>query len=141
MCRTGGSSSIRRRPLACAVVRDRMMLQIVFSLHFTEVTAPGPHVSTSISQRAFSSWTEEENPTSYGFSPEVVCSRGFPGGSVKNPPAMQEILGSIPGSGRSPREGNGNPLQYSCLQNSHGQRSLACCTPWFCKELDMTEAT
>ena len=118
MCRTGGSSSIRRRPLACAVVRDRMMLQIVFSLHFTEVTAPGPHVSTSISQRAFSSWTEEENPTSYGFSPEVVCSRGFPGGSVKNPPAMQEILGSIPGSGRSPREGNGNPLQFSCLETS-----------------------
>ena len=41
----------------------------------------------------------------------------FPGGSVvKNPPAMQENLGSIPGSGRSPGEGNGNPLQYSCLQ-------------------------
>ena len=37
------------------------------------------------------------------------------GSAVKNPPAMQEIVGSIPGSGRSPREGNGNPLQYSCL--------------------------
>ena len=118
MCRTGGSSSIRCRPLACAVVRDRLILQTVFSLHFTEVTAPGPHVSTSISQRAFSSWTEGENPTSYGFSPKVVCSRGFPGGSVKNPPAMQEILGSIPGSGRSPRQGNGNPLQCSRLENS-----------------------
>ena len=33
--------------------------------------------------------------------------------------------GSIPGSGRSPGEGNGNPLQYSCLGESHGQRSLA----------------
>ena len=32
--------------------------------------------------------------------------------------------GSITGSGRSPREGNGNPLQYSCLEKSHGQRSL-----------------
>ena len=30
---------------------------------------------------------------------------------------MQEMPGSIPGSGRSPREGNGNPLQYSCLEN------------------------
>ena len=41
---------------------------------------------------------------------------GFPGGSVvKNPPANAEDLGSIPGSGRSPGEGNGNPLQYSCL--------------------------
>ena len=41
---------------------------------------------------------------------------GFPGGSVvKNPPAMQEPLkttGLIPGSGRSPEGGNGNPLQY-----------------------------
>ena len=34
-------------------------------------------------------------------------------------------LGLIPGSGRSPGEGNGNPLQYSCLENPHGQRSLA----------------
>ena len=41
---------------------------------------------------------------------------GFPGGSVvKNPSANAEDLGSIPGSGRSPGEGNGNPLQYSCL--------------------------
>ena len=36
----------------------------------------------------------------------------------KNPPAMWENLGSIPGSGRSPGEGHGNPLQYSCLENS-----------------------
>ena len=43
---------------------------------------------------------------------------GFPGGSmVKNPPANAVDLGSIPGSGRSPGEGNGNPLQYSCLEN------------------------
>ena len=48
--------------------------------------------------------------------------RGFPDGSVvKNPPANAEDArkaGSIPGSGRSPGEGNGNPLQYSCLENS-----------------------
>ena len=36
---------------------------------------------------------------------------------VKNLPASGEDLGSIPGSGRSPGEGNGNPLQYSCLGN------------------------
>ena len=42
----------------------------------------------------------------------------FPGGSVvKNPPANAEDLGSIPGSGWSPEEGDGNPLQYSCLGN------------------------
>ena len=46
---------------------------------------------------------------------------GFPGGSeVKNPPdnaGDMRDTGSIPGSGRSPREGSGNPLQYSCLEN------------------------
>ena len=43
---------------------------------------------------------------------------GFPGGSVvKNPPANAGDLGSIPGSGRSPGGGNGNLLQYSCLEN------------------------
>ena len=42
----------------------------------------------------------------------------FPGGSVvKNPPANTGDADSIPGSGRSPGEGNGNPLQYSCLEN------------------------
>ena len=43
---------------------------------------------------------------------------GFPGGSVvKNPPANTGDAGSIPGWGRSPGEGDGNPLQYSCLGN------------------------
>ena len=37
---------------------------------------------------------------------------------VKNVPASEGDVGSIPGSGRSPGEGNGNPLQYSCLENS-----------------------
>ena len=41
---------------------------------------------------------------------------------VKNPPAM---LGSNPGSRRSPGGGHGNPLQYSCLEIPHGQSSLA----------------
>ena len=44
---------------------------------------------------------------------------GFPGGSVvKNPPVNVGDAGSIPASGRSPGEGNDNPLQYSCLENS-----------------------
>ena len=43
---------------------------------------------------------------------------GFPAGSVvKNLPANAGDTGLIPGSGRSPGEGNGNPLQYSCLGN------------------------
>ena len=44
---------------------------------------------------------------------------GFPGGSeVKASACSAGDLGSIPGLGRSPREGNGNPFQYSCLENS-----------------------
>ena len=44
--------------------------------------------------------------------------QSFPGGSVvKNPPANAGDVGSIPGLGRSPGEGNGTPLQYSCLEN------------------------
>ena len=43
---------------------------------------------------------------------------GFPGGSDGKESACNAgDLGSIPGSGRSPGEGNGNPLQYSCLEN------------------------
>ena len=68
---------------------------------------------------------------------------GFPGGSVvKNPPATTEDegdMGSIPGTGRCPGRGNDSSSQYSCLENAHGQRSLAGCRPWGRKEQDMTE--
>ena len=49
---------------------------------------------------------------------------GFPGGSmVKNPPANAEDATLIPGSGRFPGGGNGNPLQYPCLENFMGRRA------------------
>ena len=52
------------------------------------------------------------------FAVHVHNCWGFPGGSViKNSPANAGGTGSIPGSRRSPEEGNGNPLQYSCLEN------------------------
>ena len=60
---------------------------------------------------------------------------------VKNSPAKagdSEDVDLIPGSVSSPGEGNGNPLQYSCLENSR-QRSLAGYSPWGHKELDTTE--
>ena len=47
-------------------------------------------------------------------------------------------MGSIPGLGRFPGGGNGNPLQYSCLEECHGQRSLAGYSPCSCRELDAT---
>ena len=61
---------------------------------------------------------------------------------VKNPPANAEdarVSGWIPGSGGSPRGGNGNPLQYSCLGKSHGQRSLVAYSSWGYREADMSE--
>ena len=42
----------------------------------------------------------------------------FGGSVVKNPSTYAGDMGSVPGLGRSPGEGNGNPLQYSCLENS-----------------------
>ena len=65
---------------------------------------------------------------------------GFPGGSNGKESACKGgDPGSIPGLGRSPGKGNGNSLQYSCLENPSGQRKLAGYCPWARKELDMTE--
>ena len=50
---------------------------------------------------------------------------GFPGGSdSKEATCNARDLGLIPGLGKSPGGGNANPLQYSCRENPHGQRSL-----------------
>ena len=57
---------------------------------------------------------------------------------------MQETrdTGSVPGSGRSPGGGNGNPpTAVFLLGESHGQRSLMGYSPWGRKEVDMTEVT
>ena len=65
---------------------------------------------------------------------------GFPGGSGGEESTCNAgDLGSIPGLGRSAGGGHGNPLQYSCLENPHGQRSLAGCSPWGRKKSDTTE--
>ena len=65
----------------------------------------------------------------------------FPGGSVvKNLPASTGYPGLIPGSGRSPGEGNGYPLQYSCLEKPMDRGAWqATYSSRSCKELDMTE--
>ena len=73
------------------------------------------------SQTRLSDWTTK-------FLYSIYCVPGFVGD-----------LGWIPGLGRCPGVGHGNPLQYSCLENPHGQRSLAGCSPWGHKESDTTE--
>ena len=60
---------------------------------------------------------------------------GFPGGSDgKESTCNVGDVGLIPGLGRSPGGGPGNPLQFSGLENLHGQRSLVGCSPWGHKE-------
>ena len=64
---------------------------------------------------------------------------GFPGSLAGKESACNAgDLGSIPGFGKSPGGGHGNPLQYSRLENHHGQRIREGYSPWGRKESDMT---
>ena len=68
---------------------------------------------------------------------------GLPGSSSgKELPANAGDVreaGSIPGLGGYPREGKGNLLQYSCLENPMDEGAWCSYSPWCCKELDLTE--
>ena len=68
------------------------------------------------------------------FNGYILSVWGFPGGSDGKEPACNSgDPGSIPGSGRSPGEGNGNPLQYSCLENSMDRRAWQATVHGFAK--------
>ena len=72
--------------------------------------------------------------------PKLPTKRSFPGGSDDKESTYSECdLGSIPGLGRSVGGKHDSTLQYSCLENPHGQRSLAVYSPGGCKESDTTE--
>ena len=76
------------------------------------------------------------------FSKVYKSVLGFPHSSVgRDLPIMQETWGLSLGQEDPLGEGNGNPLQYSCLENPHGQQNLAGYSPWGHKESDRTEAT
>ena len=72
-------------------------------------------------------------------SANLLNSLGCPGLDGKECTSNLGDLGSTPGLGRSPERGHGNPLQYSCLENPHGQRSLVGYSQWGRKESDTTE--
>ena len=63
---------------------------------------------------------------------------GSSGSVVKNPPANAGDVGSIPESGRSPGEGNGNTLQYSCLENPMNTGAYPATVHGVTKESDIT---
>ena len=97
--------------------KSRMVSFVTPNLQFlrneswnTKGTPPGVSDSTG-----FSSYPNTKCYTSYSFP--TICDAAFPGGSDSKESACNaEDLGSIPGLGRSPGVGNGNPLQYSCLR-------------------------
>ena len=81
-----------------------------------------------------------ETPESASFLPPTEVGSGFPGGSDgKESACNAEDLGSILGLGRSPGEGNGNPLPVFLPGESHGQRSLEGSSPRCHKESDTVE--
>ena len=84
----------------------------------------------------YSPWGCKESDTTERLSPVLSC----PGGSDGKESACNAgKLDLIPGLGRAPGEGNGNPCQYPCLEKSHGQKSLVGCSPMDWEELDTTD--
>ena len=68
-----------------------------------------------------------------------MLKHGLPSGSVvKNPPVNTGDMGSIPGSGKSPGGGHGNPFQYSCLGNPMDQEAWKAIVHEVTKRSDMT---
>ena len=85
-----------------------------------------------IAGRCFTVWATREAQSSLGDSnnqsnlTSLRLIKGFPGGSDgKESASYAGDLGSVPGSGRSPREGNGYPLQYSCLVDSQPEEPVS----------------
>ena len=73
-------------------------------------------------------------------APPFMAQKGFSGSAeVKASACNVGDLGLIPGSGRSPGEGNGNPLQYSCLENSMDRGAWWATVHGFTKELGTSE--
>ena len=77
-------------------------------------------------------------------SPNFLFRKVLGRSAVKNLPSNAgdaRDMGSMPGSGRSPGGGDGNPLQYSCLGNPMGRRAWRCTVHGVHRESEMTEAT
>ena len=81
--------------------------------------------------RALVLWCKSEFRQFKGRFKAISLKVSFPGSSVAKETACNAgYLGLIPGLGWSPGGGHGYPLQYSCLENPHGQRNLEGCSPW-----------
>ena len=105
----------------------------------------GMATHSSVLAWSYISWTVEPARLQSMGSQRVrhnwaTTTLGFPGGSDSKEFAfIVGDLGLIPGLGRSPGGGNGSPLQYSCLENLPGQRSLMGYSPWGHTEWNTTK--
>ena len=110
----------------------------------------GTRWASRISEREVANWMANrvrlQSPHPHWSTlPSIVCNThrypgGFPGGSaVKNLPANAGDASSIPGSGRSPGKGNGNPLQDSFLRNPMDRGAWQATVHGVAKESDTTE--
>ena len=91
-------------------------------------------------KRATYNWEHGEAVTSWEVQFLVGKEMSFPGVSmVNNPPAKAGDSSSIPGSGRSSGEENGNPLQYSCLENPMDREAWWATVPGITKESHLTQ--
>ena len=110
-CRPEVSQSWLRIPPGSCFCQGHTYLMLCSFL----VTIIGKSTSKYFLGRRSSSWEKKQR---------VIFIQGFPSGSVvKNLPANAGDAGLIPGSGRSPGEGNGKPLLYSCLGNPMDRRA------------------
>ena len=100
---------------------DEFVGEKVFSPSYSStILAPPPSI-ISLIRPSF-----EKSSSKYTFTYIYLSLLAFPGGSADKESTCNEGgLGLIPGLGRSPVGGHGNPLQYFYLENPHGQRSLA----------------
>ena len=108
---------VRNAVLGCNLKNDRMISARLqgkpFNIIVIQVCAP-----TSNAEEAESLIVSLKIFYYFKICKDLYYKEGFPGGSwVENPPANAEDAGLIPRLGRSPGEGNGNLLQYSCLGN------------------------
>ena len=92
--------------------------------------SPQGHIESDMTEDTQHTHNSCEGCLPYAFSQQLKKSRGSVGEESTCNAGDLDLISQL---GRSPGEGHGNPLQYSLLENPHGQRSLAGYSPWGCR--------
>ena len=109
------------KSLLMKVKEDSEKVGLKLNIQKTKIMASGKYMGKQWKQCQTIFWGSKitaDGDCSNEIKRRLLLGKGFPGGpEVKASTCNAGDLGSIPGSGRSPGEGNGNPLHYSCLEN------------------------